>query len=161
LLVDKCKSLVSLRVGETEMVDMVDAICRACSLRELGAGSCTYLGDEGSRSYVPIALPSNLTALSGMWAMGDSGLSMILPIASNLKKLDLKFTLLSKKAYCQVFSLCHALEELQVQYTRPIPCDIAKHFLVRVFILYTGLLSRYGTEWGTRAWRCWARHASA
>lgn len=119
LLVEKCKSLVSLKVGEMEMMDMVGAIRRASSLRELGAGSCSYLGDEDSRSYAPISLPPNLTALSGMWAMGDSGLSMILPIASNLKKLDLKFTLLSRKAYCQVFSLCHALEELQVQYTSP------------------------------------------
>lgn len=115
VLVEKCKALMSLKVGEVEMMDMIGAIRRASSLRELGGGSCSYLGDQDSRSYVPISLPSYLTGLSGLWAMDDAGLAMILPIAPNLKKLDLKFTLLSRKAYCQIFSLCHALEELQVQ----------------------------------------------
>lgn len=114
LLVEKCKALVSLRVGEIEMVDMVRALSRAFFLKELGAGSCNYLGEEDSRIYVPISLPTTLTALSGLWAMGDAGLAMVLPIAPNLKKLDLKFTLLSSKAYCELFSQCHALEELQV-----------------------------------------------
>lgn len=115
LLVEKCKSLVSLRVGEIEMVDMVRALSKASSLKELGAGSCSYLGDEDRRTYVPISLPISLTALSGLWAMGDAGLAMVLPIAPNLKKLDLKFTLLSSKAYCELFSQCLVLEELQVR----------------------------------------------
>jgi coronatine-insensitive protein 1 len=115
LLVEKCKALVSLRVGEIEMVDMIRALSKAgSSLKELGAGSCNYLGDDDSSTYVPISLPTTLTALSGMWAMGDAGLAMVLPIAPNLKKLDLKFTLLSSKAYCELFSQCHVLEELQV-----------------------------------------------
>ena len=72
--------------------------------------------DDNSQTspHVLVSLPSGLTGLSGLWAMGDPGLAMVLPIASNLKKLDLKFTLLSTKAYCQLFSLCHSLEELQV-----------------------------------------------
>jgi coronatine-insensitive protein 1 len=114
LLVEKCKSLVSLRVGEIEMVDMIRALSKASSLRELGAGSCNYLGDEDSKTPVHISLPTTLTALSGLWAMGDAGLAMVLPIAANLGKLDLKFTLLSTKAYCKLFSECHVLEELQV-----------------------------------------------
>lgn len=114
VLVERCKSLYSLKVGEMEMVDMVGALRNAASLKELGAGSCGYFGDEDGVTQVPLSLPSGLTGLSGLWAMGDPGLAMVLPIAPNLKKLDLKFTLLSSKAYCQLFSLCHALEELQV-----------------------------------------------
>lgn len=115
LLVEKCKNLYSLKVGETELVDMVAALTKAgSSLKELGAGSCFNLGDDEGGSEVPVSLPSGLTGLSGLWALGDPGLAMVLPVAPNLKKLDLKFTLLSTKAYCQVFSLCHSLEELQV-----------------------------------------------
>ena len=114
LLVQKCKSLVSLRVGEIEMVDMIRALSKASSLKELGAGSCNYLGDEDSKTPSLISLPTTLTSLSGLWAMGDAGLAMVLPIAQNLKKMDLKFTLLSSKAYCELFSQCHVLEELQV-----------------------------------------------
>lgn len=115
LLVERCKSLVSLKVGEVEMVDMISAISRASSLTEFGTGSCNFFGDEDSRTHVSISLPSSLTGLSGLWAMSDPGLAMVLPIAPNLRKLDLKFTLLSRKAYCQLFSQCHALEELQVR----------------------------------------------
>jgi coronatine-insensitive protein 1 len=115
LLVEKCKSLVSLKVGEVEMVDMVGVLSKAHSLRELGAGSCNELGDEESGMTVTISLPSQLTALSGLWAMGDVGLTMVMPIAPNLRKLDLKFTLLSSKGHCQLLSHCHALQELQVQ----------------------------------------------
>lgn len=105
---------MSLKVGEIELVDMVGALGKSSSLLELGAGSCNYLNDEDSRVYASISLPLQLTSLSGLWSMGDFGLCMILPIAPNLKKLDLKFTFLSRKAYCQLFSQCHSLEELQV-----------------------------------------------
>lgn len=106
---------MSLKVGEIELVDMVGALGKSSSLLELGAGSCNYLNDEDSRVYASISLPLQLTSLSGLWSMGDFGLCMILPIAPNLKKLDLKFTFLSRKAYCQLFSQCHSLEELQIR----------------------------------------------
>lgn len=114
-LVEKCKSLVSLKVGEVEMVHMVDVLSRVPYLEDLGAGSFSYLSDEGENEEVaPIPLPKHLKSLSGMWLLTDVGLSMVLPIAPNLRKLDLKFTLLSSEGHILLLSRCHSLEELQV-----------------------------------------------
>jgi coronatine-insensitive protein 1 len=113
-LMEKCKSLVSLKVGEIEMLDMVEVLNRASCLEELGTGSYNYLSDEGEDEAAPIALPKHLKSLSGMWSLTDGGLSMILPVAPNLRKLDLKYTLLSCEGHIQLLSQCHLLEELQV-----------------------------------------------
>lgn len=118
MLVENCKSLVCLKVGEIEMPDMVDVLSRVPHLEELGAGSYSYLGDEGvvDEDVVPISLPQCLKSLSGMWSLMDVGLPMILPVAPNLRKLDLRFTLLSGEGQCLLLSHCHSLEELQVQH---------------------------------------------
>ena len=42
---------------------------------------------------------------------------MILPIAPNLRKLDLKYTLLSCEDHVQLLSQCHLLKELQIRNT--------------------------------------------
>lgn len=118
MLVENCRSLARLKVGEIEMPDMVDVLKRVPRLEELGAGSYSYLGDEEGvdENVVPVPLPKHLKSLSGMWSLTDVGLSMILPIAPNLRKLDLRFTLLSCEGHCLLLSHCHSLEELQVQH---------------------------------------------
>ena len=119
-LVKRCKSLVCLKVGEIEMLDMVDVLRRVPSLQELGAGSCNNLVGDEDEDVKSISLPKNLKALSGMWSLMDAGLPMVLPIAPNLRKLDLKFTLLSCEGHCVLLSRCHALEELEVTTTSSI-----------------------------------------
>ncbi len=114
LLVERCKSLVSLKVGEIDMSDLTQVLNKAPFLKELGTGSCSDLGEEKNCMPVSINLSQHLTSLSGLWAMPDSGLQILQPVAANLKKLDLKFTLLSGRGYCELLSLCFALEDLQV-----------------------------------------------
>jgi len=114
LLVERCKSLVSLKVGEIDMSDLTPVLNKAPFLKELGTGSCSDLGEEKNCIPVSINLSQHLTSLSGLWAMPDSGLQILQPVAANLKKLDLKFTLLSGRGHCELLNLCFALEDLQV-----------------------------------------------
>jgi len=118
LLVENCRSLVCLKVGEVEMPDLVDVVSRVPHLEDFGAGSYNYLGDEDvlDEDVVPVLLPEKLKSLSGMWSIMDAGLSTILPVAPNLRKLDLRFTLLSSEGHCLLLRHCHSLEELQVQH---------------------------------------------
>ncbi|KAG0583894.1 hypothetical protein M758_3G169100 [Ceratodon purpureus] len=116
-LAEKCKSLVSLKVGEIEMLDMVDVLSRTPYLEELGTGSFNYLGDEDDDAAAPIPLPKHLKSLSGMWSLMDVGLPTILPVAANLRKLDLKYTLLSCEGHTLLLSHCHSLEDLQTRNT--------------------------------------------
>ncbi|KAH9552702.1 hypothetical protein CY35_09G079900 [Sphagnum magellanicum] len=115
LLVERCKSLVSLKVGEIDMSDLTPVLNKAPFLKELGTGSCSDLGEEKNCIPVSINLSQHLTSLSGLWAMPDSGLQILQPVAANLKKLDLKFTLLSGRGHCELLNLCFALEDLQVR----------------------------------------------
>ncbi len=114
LLVGNCKSLVSLKVGEIDMSNLAGVLRKAPFLKELGTGTFSDLEDERMRSAVSIKLPQHLVSLSGLWAMPDAGLQMVQPVAANLKKLDLKFTLLSTRGHCELLSHCFALEELEV-----------------------------------------------
>ena len=140
ILVQKCKSLVSLKVGEIEMKELIGVLSKVPNLKELGAGSCNELrDDEGA---MPISLPTHLTALTGLWAMSDIGLRMVLPIAPNLRKLDLKFTLLSSNAHCELLSHCHVLEELQVVYTSS--CRMAfLHYCAFMHFLYASIVKHF------------------
>lgn len=72
MLVENCRSLVCLKVGEVEMLDMVNVLSKATHLEELGAGSYNYLGDEvgADEDVVPVHLPKCLKSLSGMWSHG-------------------------------------------------------------------------------------------
>lgn len=119
ILVEKSKSLVCLKVAEIELLDMIDVLQRVPSLEDLGAGSCNYLGAKDVDDFVSIPWPKKLNALSGMWSLMDSGLPQILPIAPNLIKLDLKYTLLSCEGHCLLLSHCFSLQELQVNFSYP------------------------------------------
>ncbi len=113
-LVGRCKSLVSLKVGDIDMSDLAGVLSKVPFLKELGTGGFSDLGDENKSMAASINLPQHLTSLSGLWAMPDLGLQMVQPVAANLKKLDLKFTVLSCRGHCELLSHCFALEELQV-----------------------------------------------
>jgi len=114
LLAGRCKSLVSLKISDIDMSELNGVWSKVPFLKELGTGSCNDLGDEKKGMAVSINLPQHLTSLSGLWAMLDVGLQMVQPVAAHLKKLDLKFTLLSSRGHCELLSHCFALEDLQV-----------------------------------------------
>jgi coronatine-insensitive protein 1 len=113
-LVGRCKSLVSLKVGDMDMSDLAGVLSKVPFLKDLGTGGFSDLGDENKGMAASINLSQHLTSLSGLWAMPDIGLQMVQPVAANLKKLDLKFTVLSRRGHCELLSHCFALEELQV-----------------------------------------------
>lgn len=46
VLVERCKLLYFLKVGEMEMVDMVGVFCNVVFFKEFGVGLCGYFGDE-------------------------------------------------------------------------------------------------------------------
>lgn len=89
-LVQKCRQLTSLKVGEIEL-DRFREIMRhsTSSFRELGTG-CYSLEDDNTL------------------------ITSFFPWVSNLKVLDLKFMPLGMEGHCQLLSRCTALEDLQV-----------------------------------------------
>lgn len=113
MLVENCKSLACLKVGEVEMKDMVDVVNKVNHIEDFGAGSYSYEDEDSIR----VRLPPLLKSLSGMWSMTDAGLRTILPVTANLRKLDLKYTLLSCEGHCMLLRHCRSLEELQTRTT--------------------------------------------
>lgn len=117
-LTSNCKSLYSLKLSELELESLSMVLSRATSLRELGGFS---VGSVNSPNQHQIGLPSGLTSLVGVNYMGvDEGdvtvNTLVQPIASGLKKVDLQCAFLSVDGHCQFLGRCPNLEMLEVVY---------------------------------------------
>eukprot|EP00250_Pteridium_aquilinum_P011409 c20046_g1_i1 orf=300-2018(+) len=113
-LASNCRSLISLKLNDLELENLVEILKRATALRELGGVS---VGDQHPRGN--IALPAGLTALGGLSYMGDEESdeivnSLVQPIAPGLRKIDLQFAFLSVEGHCKLLGHCSNLEALEV-----------------------------------------------
>ncbi|BBN03813.1 coronatine-insensitive protein 1 [Marchantia polymorpha subsp. ruderalis] len=112
-VVENCRSLRSLKVSEIDILDMRGVLSKAHNLREHGTGCCASIGDPLRAGGVD--LPRTIIALSGLYELNEIGLPMVANLLPNLKKLDLKYTLLSAQGHVQILSHCVSLEELEVR----------------------------------------------
>lgn len=110
-VVENCRSLRSLKVSEIDILDMRGVLSKAHNLREHGTGCCASIGDPLRAGGVD--LPRTIIALSGLYELNEIGLPMVANLLPNLKKLDLKYTLLSAQGHVQILSHCVSLEELE------------------------------------------------
>ncbi|XP_010256650.1 PREDICTED: coronatine-insensitive protein 1-like [Nelumbo nucifera] len=110
LIARNCRSLVSIKISEPEILDLVGFFRAASALEEFGGGSFNEQPDR----YLVVPFPSRLCRL-GLGYMGRNEMSIVFPFASLLKKLDLLYALLDTEDHCQLIQRCPNLETLEAR----------------------------------------------
>lgn len=122
LLARRCPSLTSVKISDCDISLLVEFFKNAASLEEFAGGSITETpaqNGEGTssteqlESYSSVSFPPKLCRL-GLTYLGREELSIVYPIASKLKKLDLLYALLDTEGHCQLLRICQNLEVLEV-----------------------------------------------
>lgn len=113
LIAKNCKSLVSLKISECDISDLVEVFHMATGLEEFGGGSFDGQAGEDDK-YNKVSFPRKLCSL-GLSFMGMNEMHIIFPVAAALKKLDLQYTFLSTEDHCQLIQRCPNLEVLEVR----------------------------------------------
>lgn len=112
LIARNCRSIVSLKISECDVSDLVAFFRMASSLEEFGGGSFDGQAVDDSR-YSEIRFPPRICRL-GLNFMGTNEMHIIFPVAPALKKLDLQYTFLRTDDHCQLIQLCPNIEVLEV-----------------------------------------------
>ncbi|KAJ0987868.1 hypothetical protein J5N97_006224 [Dioscorea zingiberensis] len=113
LLARNCQSLVSLKISEGDMLDLVGFFQEAKMLEDFAGGSFDEQPGEVNR-YANVRFPPRLCRI-GLTFMGTNEMNIIFPLAAALKKLDLQLTFLSTEDHCQLIQQCPNLEILEVR----------------------------------------------
>ncbi|KAJ8624417.1 hypothetical protein MRB53_032947 [Persea americana] len=113
LIARNCRSLVSLKISDCEILDLVDFFRAATTLVEFGGGSFNDQAGEVDK-YSAVAFPPKLCRV-GLSFMGKNEMSILFPCTSLLKKLDLQYTFLDTEDHCQLIQRCPNLEILEVR----------------------------------------------
>lgn len=109
LIAKNCRSLISVKINDCEILDLVGFFRAAGALEEFCGGS---FNDEPEK-YAVVALPQNLRNL-GLTYMGRNEMPIVFPFANLLKKLDLLYALLHTEDHCTLIQRCPNLEVLEV-----------------------------------------------
>lgn len=113
LIARNCRSLISIKISDTEILDLINFFRYATALEEFAGGSFPKQADE-AYDYSTISLPQRLCRM-GPSFMGVEEMPILFPRASILKKLDLLYSLLSTENHCQLIQLCPNLEVLEAR----------------------------------------------
>ncbi|XP_076948499.1 coronatine-insensitive protein 1-like [Bidens hawaiensis] len=106
----RCKSLVSVKIGDCEILDLVGFFRFAVSLEEF-SGGCF---NNQTEQYGSLTYPPRLCRL-GLNYMSTHELPIVYPFASRLKKLDLLYALLDTEDHCVLLQKCPNLEVLETR----------------------------------------------
>ncbi|XP_021769137.1 coronatine-insensitive protein 1-like [Chenopodium quinoa] len=107
LLASKCP-LVSVKIGDTDLVHLGSFFRTATRLQEFSGGSY----NEDLDQYANIVFPAKLTSLGPMYLV-ESHLSVYYPIAHLLLRLDLVYASLNSEGHCDLIRRCQNLEVLE------------------------------------------------
>ncbi|XP_057474978.1 coronatine-insensitive protein 1-like [Actinidia eriantha] len=110
LIARNCRSLVSVKISDCELMDLVGFFRAATALQEFGGGSF----DEQPETYSSLSFPPKLCCL-GLTYMGQNQMPIIFPFASLLKRLDLLYALLDTDDHCLLIQRCPNLEVLETR----------------------------------------------
>ncbi|XP_071705655.1 coronatine-insensitive protein 1-like [Rutidosis leptorrhynchoides] len=110
LIAKRCKSLVSVKIADCELLDLVGFFRSAVSLEEFSGGCFNHQAEE----YASMVYPSGLCRL-GLNYMSTNELPIVYPFASRLKKLDLLYALLDTEDHCLLLQRCPLLEVLETR----------------------------------------------
>jgi len=109
LLAKNCPNLVSVKLTDCEILDLVNFFKHASALEEFCGG--TY--NEEPENYSAISLPAKLCRL-GLTYIGKNELPIVFLFAGVLKKLDLLYAMLDTEDHCILIRKCPNLEVLEV-----------------------------------------------
>ncbi|KAG8085766.1 hypothetical protein GUJ93_ZPchr0010g7223 [Zizania palustris] len=112
LLAKNCKSLISLKISDCDLSDLIGFFRVSASLQEFAGGAFIEQGDL--TKYGNIKFPSRLCSL-GLTYMGTNEMPLIFPFSGILKKLDLQYTFLTTEDHCQLIAKCPNLLVLAVR----------------------------------------------
>lgn len=112
LLAKNCKSLISLKISDCDLSDLIGFFQFATSLEEFAGGAFNEQGDLAK--YGNVKFPSRLCSL-GLTFMGTNEMPIIFPFSAILKKLDLQYTFLTTEDHCQLIAKCPNLIVLAVK----------------------------------------------
>jgi len=120
LLAKNCPNLVSVKLTDSEILDLVNFFKHASALEEFCGG--TY--NEEPEKYSAISLPAKLCRL-GLTYIGKNELPIVFMFAAVLKKLDLLYAMLDTEDHCMLIQKCPNLEVLEVS---------SRTLLIKIFI---------------------------
>ncbi|KNA19212.1 hypothetical protein SOVF_063310 [Spinacia oleracea] len=107
LLARNCP-LVSVKIGDTDLVHLGKFLRTATRLQEFSGGSY----NEDLDQYGNIVFPAQLTSLGPMFLV-KSHLPVYYPIAHSLRRLDLVYASLNSEGHCDLIRRCQNLEVLE------------------------------------------------
>jgi coronatine-insensitive protein 1 len=112
LLAKRCKSLISLKISECDLSDLIGFFQTSKALEEFAGGAFYEVGEY--TKYEKVKFPQRLCLL-GLTYMGTNDMSVIFPFSATLKKLDLQYTFLTTEDHCQLIAKCPNLVVLEVR----------------------------------------------
>lgn len=107
LLARNCP-LVSVKIGDTDIIHLGNFFRFAPALQEFCGGSVS----EGFDQYSKITFPVQLNSV-GLMYLGESQVRILFPVAHLLKKLDLVYASLNCEGHCDLIRRCPNLEVLE------------------------------------------------
>ncbi|GAV56796.1 hypothetical protein CFOL_v3_00338 [Cephalotus follicularis] len=110
LIARNCRNLVSLKISEFEILDLVGFFRAAASLEEFCGG---HFNEQPDR-YSVVSFPAKLCRV-GLGYMGRNEMPILFPFASLLKKLDLLYAMLDTEDHCLLIQRCPNLEVLETR----------------------------------------------
>lgn len=136
LLASNCKSLISLRISECDLAVLHNFFKSASKLEEFGGGSFSVDPGEAG-AYNKVVFPPRLLSL-GLLFMGTNEVSVVYPLCTSLKKLDLQYTFLNTEDHCQIIQKCPNLEVLEVHtfYWQHICTSTGWYILCSILLLF-------------------------
>lgn len=137
LLAKNCPNLVSVKITEYEISNLVNFFRQASSLEEF----CGGIYNEEPERYSVVSLPAKLCRL-GLTYIGKNELPIMLRFAAALTKLDLLYALLDTDDHCMLIQKCPNLEVLEVNCRTCLLIKISKFTCVPLFMLCVQLCTR-------------------
>ncbi|KAF2567200.1 hypothetical protein F2Q68_00028168 [Brassica cretica] len=113
------RSLVSVKVGDVEMLELVRFFNAAVNLEEFCGGAFT---PETPDKYIKLTFPPKLSRL-GLTYFGANEMPMIFPFAAQIRKLDLLYAFLGTDDNCKLIQKCPNLEVLEKLRSTPRNAD--------------------------------------
>lgn len=122
LIAKNCPSLVSVKISECDISNLIGFFKAAVALEEFGGGSFSEPTEPAAENgyneqfgrYSAVSFPQRLCHL-GPTYLGINEMHILFPIASHLKKLDLLYAFLDTEAHCFLLQKCPNLEILEVE----------------------------------------------
>ncbi|CAI0412240.1 unnamed protein product [Linum tenue] len=115
LLAKNCRSLISVKINDCEILDLIGFFRAATSLEEFCGGSFSDLPeDDVPDRYSAVTFPPKLCRL-GLTYMGKKEMAIVFPFAPILKRLDLLYALLDTEDHCLLIQKCANLEILETR----------------------------------------------